>query len=323
MAENRKNIGEIINLNAADKKNAVSPRSVNEFFEELAPGAAEAWPFDFSSEGYSVSYQKASFYSRQAGMEHWLRLSLDVFRGEEEAYFIKADILMDCDKLKIRVENLYRIKGALSSNFGNTFIKKMKNFIEAQDKARGKNFDASEIVFEAASRNDRTRQADCGGYVWANQGLDFANEEELRNTREHFASYAGRNGVKIDKNDLKYFTKPCHFAAFNCGISIKDKFGKGTYLGKAFLLLHSWEGRLAASPYNDEKPEEQRYAEAYNNKEFSIPCRKRMAQEVLSSSYRSMLKKYRRRYSEVKEKSKTEQYMETAKAKLAKMLERF
>lgn len=321
MTKSKINIGKLISDGAVDKKAVSGPETINEFFEDLFPPAKDAWPFDFSKEGYITSYQSTDFDIKQAGLVKYLVLEMKA-KKEQDEYFIKAKIMMDCEKVAINLENLYRSQGSKANNFGNIYMGKLKAFIDAQDKARGKNFDASELLFEAASRNDKSGVAVCGGYVWANQGGDFLDKEELEDARVHFKSFAAQNGVEISDKDLSIFTKPCHFAAFNCGVRVKNKLGKDSSLGKAFLYLHSWQGHVVASPYKSEKPEEQRYAEAYNNPNFTLPCRKRMALLQLSASYRKMLKKYRNIHSITQKANPVKLYARATKMQFSKMLNR-
>ncbi|MGN0913685.1 MAG: hypothetical protein ACI4OW_02185 [Alphaproteobacteria bacterium] len=322
MKNNSVNLGDIIAEAFCGKGKTPNAEKINEFFEEMFPAAREKWPFNFEKEGYTVKYDKAEFLYTQCGLVKNLDLTINV-GNEKEGFVISTLMTLDDEVLNIKIDSLCRTRGTKNSNFGNMVISKMKQFIDAQDKSRGKIFEASRILLDAASGLDKNNINVYGGYIWAYNGLDFANEQELSSTRQRFREFAKKSGVEFSTKDLSLFRKPCHFAAFDCGIKISLPSGKNAALGKAFLLSHSWLGKLVASPKKSECPEEQRYAEAFNNPDFSVPKRRRMALEVLSSSYRNMLKKFRRKYSEIKKISKTETYLKIAKMKLAKMLDRF
>lgn len=98
----------------------------------------------------------------------------------------------------------------------------------------------------------------------------------------------------MDAGDLKKFTKPCHFAAFGCGIGARDGEGRPVHLGKAFLLEQTWFGR-----WSTDKPdaEEKRYARLYNRPDILPSSRRRTAIAALGESYRKLLHKYYKRYA--------------------------
>lgn len=321
MTKSKINIGTLISDNAVDKKSISSPEFINEFFEDLLPPAKEAWAFDFSKEGYDVAYASADFKFEQCGMLKCFETVIDVC-SDKEKFIMQTSMSLDCEVIQLTLDSIYRVKGNNGNNFGNTVLSKFKKFIAAQDKARGKNSESSKILIHAASDKDKNGVDVYGGYIWANQGFDFRSKEELEYTRKHFKSFAAQNGVEISDKDLSLFTKPCHFAAFNCGVRVKNKLGKDSSLGKAFLYLHSWQGHMVASPYKSEKPEEQRYAEAYNNPDFTLPCRKRMALLQLSAPYRKMLKKYRNTHSATQKANSVKLYARVTKMQISKMLNR-
>ncbi len=322
MAVKNINVGEIIASSFCGGEKAPDVDELNKFFEELAPAAKEAWPFDFEKNGYTVEYNKAEFLYTQCGIVKNLDLTISV-GNKKEGFVIRTLMTLDDEVLSINFDSLCRVRGTKSSNFGNIVIGKMKYFIDAQDKSRGKNSEASKILLNAASGFDKNKMNVYGGYIWAYNGLDFANEAELNETRKKFGKFAQNSGVKLSDKDLSLFRKPCHFAAFDCGVKVPLPSGKTASLGKAFLLSHSWHGKLVASPRKSECPEEQRYAEAFNNPDFSVPKRRRMALEVLSSAYRNMLKRFRKELASVKKSSKAELCLKVAKMKLAKILDRF
>lgn len=321
MVKDEINIGKLIYDGAANKKAVSSPEFINEFFEDLLPSAKEAWPFDFSKEGYDVSYTSADFKFEQCGMLKCFETVVEVF-NDKEKFIMQTVMSLDCEVIQLTLDSIYRAKGIQNNNFGNVVLSKFKKVIDAQDKARGKNPEPSKILIHAASDKDKNGVDVYGGYIWANQGFNFANASELEYARTNFKSFAVANGVEISANDLKLFTKPCHFAAFNCGVRVKNKLGKDSSLGKAFLYLHSWHGHMVASPRKSEKPEEQRYAEAYNNPNFSLPCRKRMALLQLSGSYRKMLKKYRNIHATTQKANPVKLYTRATKMQISKMLSR-
>lgn len=313
-------IGEFINDFAADKANVSTPSAINEFFEDLLPQARKKWPFDFRSHGYHTQIERADIRPDSVTCLPALILQMVVSNAVEE-FQLKSKVMMEFDRICLRIENVYRSKGWQSTNFGSLLLDKLQGFIEAEDKARGKNFAPSEICIEASSQMEDPDILICGGYVWANHGFDFSDRAELEQARSAFKAFAAKQNVKIADKDLELFTKPCHFASFDCGVSVKNKFGKPTYLGKAFLLEYTWNGRLLSTPFKEEKAEEKRYAEAYNG---AVNCgsKRRLALQTLSSHFRNMAKRYYRQYSRFANIGKIELNSDKEKSKLSKVLER-
>lgn len=126
-----------------------------------------------------------------------------------------------------------------------------------------------------------------GGYIWANQGFDFRDKSDLPRFRDRFKSFLSAHGVEITDKDLKRFTKPCHFAAFGCGIQVADDNGNGVHLGKAFMLEQTWFGRWSTE---NPRAEEKRYAEAYNREGIPHASRRRQAVAVLNENYKNILR---------------------------------
>lgn len=278
---------------------SVKPARIKYVEEVLSPLSEEAcknWIFDFSKEGYKTKYlsiEKGTI--RRAGGLSCDAISFTAEVGnEQEAFKIARTVYMDDEQVFIHLDNIHRTRGNGKTNFAWKSVKKLKTFINAQDKKRpDKNFLPSEIILEATSNNDKSGIASVGGYVWAVNGFDFASAEELMYVRKHFQCFARSKGVEIENEDLKYFTKPAHFASFHCGKLIKDKFGRSVHLGKAFLLIHEeWKGKMIS--YSG-KNEEQRFAETYNQQPRSQSYRFN-AFKVLNSKYKSMVKKYYDRY---------------------------
>lgn len=288
-------LGKFIYHKTAQSQQIASAEAINTFFEDLFPVARKKWPFDFHKEGYETTYERLDILADDDNFSSTLVLQLMVTNAHEQ-FLLKSKITMEFEKVCLILEDVCRIKGWKSTNFGHILHQKMEEFITAQDKARGKNFDASEILLKAVSARDENDTEIRGGYVWANHGFDFASVTDLEYVLTDFKSFTSSHGVVIEEKDLELFTKPCHFAAFNCGLSICSILGRSTYLGKAFLLQCTWSGRLTPTPKNAEKAEEKRYAEAYNS-ELPIGRRRRLAIETLSSAYRNMVKKYYKKHS--------------------------
>lgn len=265
--------------------------------------ARQNWPFDFSEDGYLTTYLKVekSSVRRDIGFNSdAISLTMEI-SNKNESFQMMRTIYLDDDQLFIHLDNIHRTKGRGMTNFAYTMVKKLKTFIEAQDKKRSdRSRFPSEIRLEATSNNDKSGIASVGGYVWALHGFDFASLEEVLYLRKHFQSFARKHGVEIEDKDLRYFTKPAHFASFHSGKYIKDKFGQQAHLGKAFLLIHEeWQGRMVSFSGNNE---EQRFADVYNQRPRK-PGYRLKAFKTLNSRYKNMVKKYYERHQSERIKS--------------------
>ncbi len=288
---------------------------IDAFFAPLSPEARQKWPFDFSAEGYATSYQQAVFLPprdvlREPG--EGMKISA-VISNDHESFFMERGFYFFDDQLTVELKHLYRIGFGKPGNFAALAVRKFKDFIDAYDASRpdGKT-DPSKLELEAVSNNDRSHTAALGGYVWANTGFEFKDADSRERLRHRFQLFAGSHGVGISDADMKYFTQPCHFAAFDCGRSVTDKFGHQSSLGKAFMLFESWNGIMYSGP---NKGEAVAYAKMYGN-----PQTRSQAVRALSSGYRSLLNKYATRNKNVEEKKSFAigRYMRQMSSKISK-----
>lgn len=282
----------LANLDDKCRIKASASKFMGEVLDTLSEDALKNWPFDFADEGYSTTYLKIekNTVRRDIGFNsEALSLTMEV-SNQDESFQMMRTMYLDDDQIFIHLDNIHRTKGSGMTNFAYTMVKKLKAFIEAQDKKRNdRSRFPSEIRLEATSNNDKSGIANVGGYVWALQGFDFASLEELLYLRKHFQSFARKHGVEIEDKDLRYFTKPAHFASFHNGKYIEDKFGQPAHLGKAFLLIHEeWQGRMVSFSGNNE---EQRFADAYNRRPRKPEYRLK-AFKTLNSRYKNMVRKY-------------------------------
>lgn len=265
---------------------------IEDLFASVAPQAMPLWPLEYPEAGYKTEYLQVSLANESEnpafavfyGLKIQARLSND-----KESLIAAQSFFNDDGVLTVRLENLYREQGKDNSRIGRLMIAKLQAFLRAQDKAWGNSgSNVSVLEVTATSNNDASRMANRGGYVWAKQGFDFSSPAELQNIRRHFNDYCAQHQVALSPSELKLFTKPCHFAAFDCGVKVRDKFGDDSSLGKAFLLLHEqWHGVLRSDAI---RREENRYALALAQGQTA-----EQALKQLNSSYRQMLKNVRRR----------------------------
>ena len=202
-------------------------RVLNENFAGLSSRAAEFWPFDFAAQGYQTTYdeiQPAASPDPLRDPRGGICVTAHIF-NEHEQLLLQQSVYMEDDCLTVNIDNLYRISGRGEQPFAPQLVHKLNQFIGAQDRQRR---DAasqpSQITLEAVSNSYRLRQLQ-GGFIWAVQGFDFASAQDLQQVRRNFQAYAQRQGVSIKDKDLQYFCKPCHFAAFHCGIWCPDRWG--------------------------------------------------------------------------------------------------
>ena len=287
-------IGEIIAKNNCSQtiENSIM---IDDFFSHLSEEAKQKWPFDFSNEGYQTTYQQAVFVPPKDSLRDpgdGIKISA-IISNDYESFFMENGFYFYDDQLTIDLRHLYRVGFGRPSNFALTAVNKVKDFMEAYDLNRpyGR-VDPSKLEIYAVSNNDKSNIAALGGYVWANMGFKFKDEETCRNLQQRFKAFAQHHNIDISLQDLKYFTQPCHFSAFDCGIKIADKFGNHSSLGKVFMLFESWKGVIYSG---DNKSEAFLYSQKYNNPETKL-----QAINVLNPAYRSIMNKYTRRYSNSK-----------------------
>ena len=289
-------IGEHIynNIPCGSRKDFSSFKDLEELFSSIPAEVQKLWPLDLSDMGYKTRYEQAQISSEQMGFVQNILLKAQVFNAEEN-YILKLKLSFEDDKLKLTHESMLQKKGLSGNNFANTIMKQSQKFLTAYDKTRTglKKDDVSEIVLQARSAA-KARPALRGGYVWANQGFDFATKTEQLSMRRAFKKFLSAYGVNMSDKDLNRFTKPCHFAAFGCGVPAEDAAGHKLHLGKAFMLEQSWQAKwTTAQPQAEEK----RYALAYNQKGILPTSRRRKAIAKLSKTYHAILRKYYEHYA--------------------------
>ena len=268
--------------------------ALTEFFSAVPEDVQKQWPFDFSDKGYRTSYEQALIVSEQMGFVRRLHLRAQIANAEE-SFFVSRKIWFDDGRLIFVHDSLCREKGAGGTNFAGLLMTRTQDFLRSYDKTRKIRYknEHSEILVQARSI-PKGKMPVFGGYIWANQGFDFQNKSDLPRFRSIFKQFLAGYGVSMDAGDLKKFTKPCHFAAFGCGIGARDGEGRPVHLGKAFLLEQTWFGR-----WSTDKPdaEEKRYARLYNRPDILPSSRRRTAIAALGESYRKLLHKYYKRYA--------------------------
>ena len=262
-------------------------KEVDAFFANVSADTLKSWPFDFSASGLKTTYLSAQITPETWRDDPTCIVTAEITGGKGKAiikqifrFGLEGNLIIDIDSVKTDKNGAYpqgmRIAHHLSEN--------NLNFIAAYDKKR-KSKKPSFLRVNASSGMTKQHVKTCGGYVWANNGFDFSNKNELSMARLAFKKFLYRYNIEISDKKLKLFTKPCHFAAYSSGIFVPVN-GKKYRMGKAFLLQFSWQGVLKSS---SQKSPEQRYADAYYSE--PIPAlRRQTALLELSRSYRSFLK---------------------------------
>lgn len=285
-----------------DKSSFSDFNEISSFFSVVSDDVQKLWPLDLSDMGYKTRYEQAQISSEQMGFVQNIILEATVFNAQE-SYLLKLKMTFDDSKIKIAHESLLQQKGKRGNNFANSIIKQCQKFLTSYDKSRKlqKQDEASEIVLQAHSSLKSTPTL-LGGYLWANQGFDFASQSELSSMRKIFKRFLEEKNISITDKDLSKFTKPCHFAAFGCGVQAQDNKGNNVHLGKAFMLEQSWMAQWKTS---HPQAEEKRYASAYNQKGILPTSRRRKAVLRLSKAYQNMLRKYYNQYASKSSKIST------------------
>ena len=262
-------------------------REVDAFFVNVSDYALKSWPFDFSALGLKTTYLSAQITPETWRDDPTCIITAEISNNRDKAiikqtfrFGLEGNLIIDIDSVNTDKNSAYpqgmRIARHLSKN--------NLDFIAAFDKKRKPNT-PSFLRINASSEMTKQHIQTCGGYVWANNGFDFSNKNELLMARLAFKKFLYRYHIEISDKKLKLFTKPCHFAAYSSGIFVPVN-GKRYRMGKAFLLQFSWRGILKSS---SKKSPEQRYANAYYNE--PIPAlRRQKALLELSRNYRSFLK---------------------------------
>ena len=217
---------------------------IAEIISEISSLSADHWPLDLSSAGYQTHYVDISRTAVQAGLYSGILLKTNIENARSSYELITEWQLLD-DCLNVKIHNLYCSKGGKDNPaFAGVFLSRLQNFLQQHDKeartAAECRYNPSQIELSAVS--DDAEISSRGGYVWALQGMDFRSDAELAEKRTAFHKYALKNGVTLAAADMKLFKHPFHFAVFDCGVNVTDKFGKSVPLGKGFMLDTVWAG---------------------------------------------------------------------------------
>lgn len=274
------------NLNFRISKNELSSIfDLEGFFSQFSSETIKEWPL-ISKGGDKVLYQTALVCPHHLGLSESLRVVADIKRGESS--FKVAESINVFEGMEIEIDSLIRTEGSGGNSVIFDLISKHRKFLHAYDRENG--LDSESALLLKACSGKAGDVVTSGGYVWAIQGFDFYDTMEREAAQAAFAQYAVSKGVVINHKDLRLFKKPCHFAAFQCGVKVDGK-----HLGKAFLLQYSWRGKMTV-PQKGKDSEEYRFAKTYNqyrgNGNYLA-----VAVGELSKSYLQMMKKYHLKYS--------------------------
>ena len=250
---------------------------VESFFCDFPLGLKE-WPMAAFSPEISVSYGQAYIEEGKFGFTNALNLSAK-FKTKNSQYLISEKITYD-GNIEIELNSVVREgqKTRQKENFIYEFIQKhyqlLKNLV---NKTEVMPSDAYIKIHAHSGELEGVKTR--GGYVWATYGFDFANPGELHVTRKAFQKYAKEHGLEILAKDLELFKYPCHFAAFRTNKKVD-----GQDVGKAFMMQYDWQGILSAELKKNS--ELFKYGWLYHKQGKSI------AENGLSKSFRTMMKKY-------------------------------
>lgn len=263
-----------------------SAKEIDDFFAQSAPDVQQAWPLDMSCYGLKTRYLAAKVVSETWKEPARFLVQAELSDGgrkaivEQEFQFGLTDNMIVSVNSVLAENNDY----PRGMNIARRLSEKNFKFLSRYDKSV-KPEQPSFIQVYASSEMTKKNIRTCGGYVWANNGFSFQNSEELIAARKAFQAYVRRRGITVSDKDLRLFTKPCHFAAYRCGVWEKVN-GHFYRLGKAFLLQYSWHGIQKTSA---NRSVEHRYANAYHNE--TLPAlRNKTALRQLSKNYRAFLR---------------------------------
>lgn len=271
----------------ADKKSFSSAKEINAFFARLPEKVLRLWPLNMEDVGLRTKYLSAKVFPETWKEEAYFTVQAEISDGShhallEQKFQFGADnnLIIDICSLKSSDSEAYPQKMRLARRLS---VRNFK-FLAAYDKERHP-AKPSFISIYASSGKIKQNVLTCGGYVWANNGFDFKNEKELTSARAAFKNYLKKYKLNISDNSLKLFKKPCHFAAYGCGVLVNVN-GKLYHMGKAFLMQYSWYGIQKTS---SKSSVERQYADAYYSE--SLPAlRRQRAIGKLSKRYRSFLR---------------------------------
>lgn len=265
-----------------------SAEEINTFFAKLPKPAIKAWPLNLEEQGLKVNYLSAHLSNNNWKEDEFLIVQAELINQNNQHATIEQEFRFGAnDQLIVNMVSLYNQDTGLyprGMRIARIITEQNFKFISAYDK-KIKPVSPSYLSVFASSERIKQKIRTCGGYVWANNGFDFQDKSELDGIRGLFKKFLAQYGVTISDKNLKLFTKPCHFAAYGCGI-MADINGKKYYLGKAFLLNISWSGIQKTSARNSV---ERKYATAYYNENISA-LRRKTAIKTLGKNYRNFLK---------------------------------
>lgn len=278
------------NLSFGSERNRFSSLAdIKSFFANFSPDTLKNWPLK-PSEDIRHNFRIARITPDPFGFSQILTIAADIC-VENNKFTVLESFTYD-GTMRVEISSILQTSGKRGSKFVFDFIQRHREFLKAFDKSQGDygRSEPAEIRLNAHSGMLDSHQTS-GGYIWAIQGFDFADSNELEQTQQAFKKFATRQGVIISERDLNLFRKPCHFAAFQCGVKVNGK-----HLGKAFLLQHSWYGKMSV-PQNGSDSEEYRYAVAYNQFHGSENYAQKAAKE-LNRPYLRMMERYHKKYAQ-------------------------
>lgn len=256
------------------------------FFHDLPVSVCRTWPFDFSSYGLRTKYLSAKVYPETWKNDAHCTVQAEVFDQRHSA-IIEQDFSFGYD------DNIIIEICSVRSTDSDSYPQKMRiarrlsennfRFLLAYDQAKAPQKPSFMKIY-ASSEKTKQGVRTSGGYVWANNGFEFADKKELTRARLAFKRFLFRSGISLSDKKLNLFTKPCHFSAYSCGVLFS--FNKHLYrAGKAFMLQHSWYGIQKTSSKNSR---ERRFANAYYSEPL-LALRRMKAVQQLEKKYVSLL----------------------------------
>ena len=272
--------------------NFSSADEIDSFFATLSPQTIKKWPLDFEQAGFKTKYLSVKVHPETWKDDAYCDVQAEVYDSKRSAVVEQQFKFGDNGNLVIQLESVHTLESDAypqRMRIARLWSENNFKFLLAHDKAN-KPKESSYMTIHASSELTKQNIRTCGGYVWANNGFDFKNQQELNATRRAFRDYMKRFNVLLSDKNLQLFTKPCHFAAYGCGLLININ-GRFYHAGKAFLLQHSWFGIQKTT---DKNSVERRYAHCYYNEPLPALRRKR-AILVLGRKFRNFLTNTRKK----------------------------
>jgi len=166
------------------------------------------WPF--ANNNYGLNFGIKQVDTMLNSLELSFNVS-DATTNEEVSQKCQITMSRNDGGIKTHLYSLHRnpyYKG--KAKVGEAFTKLMHKMLNDNAKKTG---NTNQLTLHAES-NDRGYT---GGYNWASHAYSFSDEKELNSMRSSFKSGASINGITLTDEDMKHFTHPCHFAAFDFG----------------------------------------------------------------------------------------------------------